>query len=158
STLDRLLISERMARRTAFAADLDLAGRELAAGHVEIAQTLLRRHQTAEDQDDLRDFTWHYLMHQATRIYTVNPLRDLQWWRGEKPSAQIFASLDPRSRLRLTHALAGLSFDLDGIRTWHWQPGTSQYLGDRYRSFSCSDDRGNILPHLLFDDGRQPVS
>src|SRR5262249_49689182 len=81
STLDRLWITEVKARRTPFAADLHLAERELAAGRVEVAQDLLRRHEPAEGQDHLRDFTWHYLMHQATRIYTVHPLRDLQWWR-----------------------------------------------------------------------------
>lgn len=155
STLDRLLVSERTARRTAFAADLRLAADERAAGRVEVAQTLLRRHEPAAGQEDLRDFTWRYLVRRATRTYAIHPLSDFRWWRGARPLAPTVEGLDPLSRSRVQNSFGWISFDPDGIRSWYRQG--CFLLGPRYLEFSREDNQGGLLPHLRFNDGRRRV-
>lgn len=155
STLDRLLVSERRTQRTAFAADLRLAGHELESGRVELAQSILRRYEPAEGRHDLRDFTWHYLMRQATRDYSIHPLGDLRWWRGATPLAPAFEGLDRRSREELTNALHGVVIDRDGIRL-PFGPRVF-LLGERYRGFTAFDEQGALDSHLWFMTGSRQV-
>src|SRR5262249_54278208 len=122
STLERLTSSEKRARRAALASDLQLADRELRAGRVEMVQTSLWRHEPAPNQEDLRDFAWHFLMRKATRPYAVPPLRGLTWWQGPSPLLPVFLQLDRTRREAGERELDDVFLDRDGIRTRWGRP------------------------------------
>ncbi|WP_435011406.1 protein kinase domain-containing protein [Tundrisphaera lichenicola] len=151
STLDRLRASDRYGRRSALAARLNLASRELASGRVEVVQTLLRSYETSTAEDDLRDFAWHHLMREATRNYTVRPLKDLRWWRGTRPIAPTLEGLGRSAREGVHKGLVDLLFDPDGIHT-SYRSG-SFLLGDDYFGFTSLSDRGDERAPLRVDDG-----
>lgn len=142
AALRRLAENEKVARRAAFAADLHMSHHELRAGRVEMAQALLRRYEQTPGQDDLRDFSWRYLMSLATRDYTVHRLSDLEWWRGKSPLAPILESASPALRGQILARLERVEFDQNAIR-FSWDPWSprSFVLGPRtIRSYEYSGD------------------
>jgi WD40 repeat protein len=148
STLGRLQSTERTRARIAYAADLRLAERELAAGRVERAQTILRRHEAAASP---RDFAWKHLTRQAMRAYTVLPLKDFRWWRGETPLRETFERLDGQARDRLVNHLQHAQINRREIRSLD---GPSPFvLGANFHSLRAIPAGPGGSMRLEFDDG-----
>jgi serine/threonine protein kinase/WD40 repeat protein len=84
----RVTDSERLARRTAYSSDMNLAQQALAANNLGRAQSLLLRQQPRPGQTDLRNWEWRYLWSQT------RPDEHETFWEGTNLLKAISCSPD----------------------------------------------------------------
>jgi serine/threonine protein kinase/WD40 repeat protein len=150
STMDNLRATELAKRRTSYAADLQLAAREIEAGQVALAQSTLRQQCPTPEQDDVRDFTWRLLWKRATRPYKIAPLYDFSWWKTKAGGAL-------PTRKQIDRLLSG-QVVLDPRAISSNSLGETSLYNGGFSRFFILDDRGQDLKSLWRDDGKRELA